>query len=251
MFHLIAGALAEEATATDALEGAAEEAAEAAPNWFQTAFEGLGDFPLWAWIVVAVLLVGGFIVYRAVKGGKKTIWTTKMISMGAICMALSSVLSLIKIWEMPNGGSVTPASMLPMMLFAYGFGTVPGLALGAIYGFLQFLIGGTAWFLSVPQMLMDYPVAFAMVGLAGLFRKNKNEKLGLTLGVVVASFGRFVAAVVAGLIFWTDLTEGVMPAVIYSLGYNGSYMLPECIICVLLAVLMGPRLTRELKKSTK
>lgn len=246
MFQLMAGALAEEVTPTDAAG-----AAEAEPTWFQTAFKDFGEFPVWAWLLVAVLLVGGFMAYRAVKGGRKTVWTTKMLSMGAICMALSSVLSLVKIWEMPNGGSITPASMLPMMLFAYGYGTVPGLALGAVYGFLQFLIGGTAWFLSVPQMLMDYPVAFAMVGLAGLFRGNKNEKLGLTLGVVVASFGRFIAAVLAGLIFWTDLTEGVMPAVIYSLGYNGSYMLPECIICVLLAVLMGPRLTRELRKSVK
>jgi thiamine transporter len=103
---------------------------------------------------------------------KKSIWNTKTLALGAMCIALSTVLSLIKLFELPNGGSVTPASMLPMMLFSYVYGTVPGLLLGAVYGLLQFLFGG--WFLSVPQMLMDYPIAFAMIGLAGLFNKHPN-----------------------------------------------------------------------------
>ena len=97
-------------------------------------------------------------------------------------------------------------------------------------------------------MLMDYPIAFAMIGLAGLFNKMPNEPLGLGLGVVVASFGRFVAAVVAGLIFWSDLTNGLWPAVVYSLGYNGSYMGIECVICVVIALAIGPRLVKEIRK---
>lgn len=177
---------------------------------------------------------------------KRNFWNTKTLALGAMCIALSTVLSLIKLFELPNGGSVTPASMLPMMLFAYVYGTVPGLLLGAVYGLLQFLFGG--WFLSLPQMLMDYPIAFAMIGLAGLFNKMPNEPLGLGLGVVVASFGRFVAAVVAGLIFWTDLTNGLWPAVVYSLGYNGSYMGIECVICVVIALAIGPRLVKEIRK---
>lgn len=177
---------------------------------------------------------------------KRTIWNTKTLALGAMCIALSSVLSLIKLFELPNGGSVTPASMLPMMLFAYIYGTVPGLLLGAVYGFLQFLFGG--WFLSLPQMLMDYPIAFAMIGLAGLFNKHPNEKLGLALGVIVASIGRFIAAVLAGLIFWSDLTNGLWAAAAYSLGYNGSYMGIECVICVIIALAIGPRLVREIRK---
>ena len=88
-------------------------------DWFQTAFKDFGEFPAWAWIVVAVLLVGGVIAYRSLKGGHKTVWNTKMMAMGAVCIALSSVLSMIKIWKMPQSGSITAASMLPLMLFSY------------------------------------------------------------------------------------------------------------------------------------
>ena len=244
MFQLIAKALADEATATDAVA----EVAEATPSWFQTAFKKFASFPLWAWILVAVLLVGGFIAYRAIKGSKKTVWSTKMISMGAICMALSCVLSLIRLWSMPQGGSVTPASMMPMMLFAYVYGVGPGLALGAVYGVLQYILG--PWFVSVPQVLLDYPIAFAMTALAGLFRHMKDERVGLSLGVIVACIGRFVAAVASGVIFFAEYAEGSgMSPMVYSISYNGSYMLWECIICVVLSVLVGGRLVRELKKN--
>ena len=73
------------------------------------------------WVTVAVLLVAGVAVYLVTrkKSSKKSFWTAKTMAVGAMCMALSSVLSLIKLWSMPMGGSVTPASMLPLLLFAY------------------------------------------------------------------------------------------------------------------------------------
>lgn len=215
-------------------------------DWFQTAFKDLGEFPAWAWIVVAVLLVGGVIAYRSLKGGHKTVWNTKMMAMGAVCIALSSVLSMIKIWKMPQGGSITAASMLPLMLFSYVYGMGPGCLVGALYGVLQFII--EPYFLSVPQMLLDYPIAFGMMGLAGLFSKMDNENLGLTAGVVLASVGRFVAAVLSGVIFFAEYAGDQNPWV-YSIVYNGSYMLPECIICVILCLAVGLRLARQLKKN--
>lgn len=219
---------------------------EETASWFTDVFGKLAEFPLWGWALVALLLVGGLIFWKTTRGTKKTVWTTKMLSLGAICMALTCVLAMIKIFRMPNGGSVTPASMLPLMLFSYVYGVGPGLVLGAIYGMMDFALGG--WFLSIPQLLMDYPVAFAMCGLAGLFRRHENVKLGLSLGVIVGSIGRYIAAVTAGLLFWTDLTEGAAAAIIYSLTYNGSYMLAECIICIVLAVTLGERLVKELRK---
>lgn len=215
-------------------------------DWFQTAFKDFGEFPAWAWIVVAVLLVGGVIAYRSLKGGHKTVWNTKMVAMGAVCIALSSVLSMIKIWKMPQGGSITAASMLPLMLFSYVYGMGPGCLVGALYGVLQFII--EPYFLSLPQMLLDYPIAFGMMGLAGLFSKMDNENLGLTVGVVLASVGRFVAAVLSGVIFFAEYAGDQNPWV-YSIVYNGSYMLPECIICVILCLAVGLRLARQLKKN--
>ena len=215
-------------------------------DWFQTAFKDFGEFPAWAWIVVEVLLVGGVIAYRSLKGGHKTVWNTKMMAMGAVCIALSSVLSMIKIWKMPQGGSITAASMLPLMLFSYVYGMGPGCLVGALYGVLQFII--EPYFLSLPQMLLDYPIAFGMMGLAGLFSKMDNENLGLTVGVVLASVGRFVAAVLSGVIFFAEYAGDQNPWV-YSIVYNGSYMLPECIICVILCLAVGLRLARQLKKN--
>lgn len=215
-------------------------------DWFQTAFKDFGEFPAWAWIVVAVLLVGGVIAYRSLKGSHKTVWNTKMMAMGAVCIALSSVLSMIKIWKMPQGGSITAASMLPLMLFSYVYGMGPGCLVGALYGVLQFII--EPYFLSLPQMLLDYPIAFGMMGLAGLFSKMDNENLGLTVGVVLASVGRFVAAVLSGVIFFAEYAGDQNPWV-YSIVYNGSYMLPECIICVILCLAVGLRLARQLKKN--
>ena len=204
------------------------------------------EFPVWAWIVVAVLLVGGLVAYRQIKSGKKTVWNTKMLALGAVCMALSNVLSMIKLFDMPQGGSVTPASMLPLMLFAYVYGVGPGMTVGAVYGVMQFMI--EPYFLSVPQMLLDYPIAFAMVGLAGVFSTYKNRPVGLMAGVVLGSLGRFVAAVLSGVVFFAEYAGDQNPWV-YSIGYNGAYMLPECIICVVLALAVGLRLTQQLSKA--
>ena len=223
-----------------------EAAAEVQPSWFESAFGDFAEFPVWAWILVAVLLVGGLLAYRKMASGKKTVWTTKMLSLGAVCMALSSVLSMVKLFDMPQGGSVTAASMLPLMLFAYVYGMGPGMLVGAVYGVMQFIIEPI--FLSVPQMLLDYPIAFALVGLAGMFSQSENRALGLTVGVVLGSVGRFIAAVLSGVVFFAEYAGDQNPWV-YSIGYNASYMLPECIICVVLALAVGLRLTQQLSKA--
>lgn len=223
-----------------------EAVAEAQPSWFENAFGDFAEFPIGGWILVAVLLVGGLVVYRQFKSESKTVWSTRMLALGAVCMALSNVLSMIKLFDMPQGGSITPASMLPLMLFAYVYGVGPGMTVGAVYGVMQFII--EPYFLSVPQMLLDYPIAFAMVGLAGLFSKNENRALGLSLGVVLGSLGRFVAAVLSGVVFFAEYAGDQNPWV-YSIGYNGAYMLPECIICVVLALAVGLRLTQQLSKA--
>lgn len=226
---------------------AEEASAEAAPSWFETAFGDFSDLTLWGWLLLAVLLIGGVVVYRTVKAKTaENVWTTKKLALGAVCIALSSVLSLVKVIEMPQGGSVTAASMLPIILFAYAYGAGPGLTLGAVYGILQFIL--KPYFYSLPQMLLDYPIAFGAIGLAGLFSKSQNAYIGLSLGSIAASMGRLIAAVASGVLFFAEYAPEGMSPIVYSLGYNAGYMIPECIVCVVLAIAIGPRLMKELRK---
>ena len=244
MNFLFPFALAEEAA--DEVAEVVEEVAEKAPTWFETAFKKFAEFPVWGWVIVAVLFIGGIIVYRQVKGEKKTVWTTRMISLGAISIALSTVLSMIKIFSLPQGGSITAVSMLPIILFAYAYGVGPGLALGAIHGILDCIL--KPYVISIPQFLLDYPIAFGVLGLAGLFSKSKNDQIGLAVGTVVACVGRFIAAVASGVVFFGEYAPEGMSPMVYSLGYNGSYMAPECIITVVVALLIGPRLIKAIRK---
>ena len=114
----LSSALAEEAAAD-----AAEKAAE--PGWLQTAFGKFGETPLSAWIVVLVLGCLGGILWAAGRSSKK--WNARTVAFGAISIALSLVLSCIRLYRMPQGGSVTLGSMLPIMLFSAAYGVGPGL----------------------------------------------------------------------------------------------------------------------------
>ncbi len=239
MFGLITTALAEEVD-----EGI--ELSETEPTWFSEAFKKLGSLPWWGWVLTGVMMAVGVVLFILMwKKGVKRTWSVRMLSLGAMCMALTVVLSRIRLLAMPNGGSVTPASKLPLMLFAYLYGPIPGMLLGALYGLLDYAFGG--YFLSVPQFLLDYPVAFAMLGLAGCFSKVKNETAGFVAGTALGSVGRYIAVVLAGVVFWADGRTG-LEAWTYSLAYNGTYMGIECAVCVVLAALIGPRLLKEIKK---
>ena len=216
-------------------------------EWLQSAFKKFAEFPVWGWAVIAALVVVFIVLWAVSARRQKTRWTTQMLALGAVCIALNCVLGMIRIWKMPNGGSITPASMLPVMLFAYVYGTCPGLLVGALCGVLDYMLGG--YFMSVAQWLVDYPVAFAMMGLAGLTGRMKNERAGLTIGITIASVGRLIAAIIAGVFFWAENAPEGMSLFVYALTYNGSYMVPECIICILVGVLIGPRMVRELRKA--
>lgn len=223
-----------------------EEAAAEAESWLQIVFGDFAKTNVIGWILVAALLIVSIVLARKFKGNRKNVWNTHSLALGAVCIALSCVLSMIKILEMPQGGSVTAASMLPIILFAYAYGAGPGLTLGVVYGVLQFIL--KPYFYSVPQMLLDYPIAFGVIGLAGLFSKSKNDYVGLALASFVASLARLIAAIASGVVFFAEWApEGVSPFV-YSLGYNASYMVPECIICIVLCMAIGPRLIKELRK---
>ncbi|MBQ1978061.1 MAG: energy-coupled thiamine transporter ThiT [Ruminococcus sp.] len=168
------------------------------------------------------------------------------ISETAVMLALSTVLSMVVLFHMPMGGSVTPFSMLPVMVIAYRYGFKWGLLTGAVYGVLQMFLGmsnlsyATNWVAAVCIILFDYVVAYMAVAFAGLFRKLKNQAIGFSIGVVIACVLRFICHFITGVTVWADYSDGVWPVVSYSLIYNGSYLLPELGVTIVVgAVLMS------------
>ncbi len=156
--------------------------------------------------------------------------TTKMIVEAGVLIALAQVLSYVKIFEAPYGGSVTAGSMVPILIYAIRWGIGPGILAGSVYGILQFILGPKYSF-HILSILLDYVMAFGLLGLAGLFRDDfKKIFLGVSLGI----FGRFVSSVLSGVIIWSSYApEGTSPWV-YSITYNGAYLVPELVISSIL-----------------
>ena len=187
--------------------------------------EKFAETPATTWIAVGVMTVLALMVLLIGKTRKQ--WTAKAVAYGALSIALSFVLSLFRLYRMPTGGSVTPASMLPVMLFAAAFGVGPGVLCGAVLGVLQYMQGG--WFLNVWQFLLDYVLAYAALGLCGFYRPLKKVKGGLYLSMVIAVLARLISATLAGYMFWDTAWWA-------SVVYNGVYLIPDTVICMLLAV---------------
>lgn len=145
-------------------------------------------------------------------------------------VSLATVLSYIKIFSLPQGGSVTAASMVPILWLALRRGPKVGLFAATLYGVVQFALG--PYIFHPAQVLLDYPVAFGLLGVAGFFQKRPF--IGVTLGIV----GRFVAHFFSGIIFFAIYApEGMHPA-IYSAVYNGGYLLVELVISVYVIYLL-------------
>ncbi len=158
---------------------------------------------------------------------------------GAMMVALAQVLSYVKLGEAPNGGSFTPA-MFPILFYAVRWGLRPGLLAGFCFGLLQLIFDGAyAW--GWQSMLLDYLVAFTPLGLAGLFR---GKKWGIFAGTVLGCLGRFAVHYISGVTIYkivapTEfLNQTYSSPSLYSLVYNGSYMLPNTLIALVVAVLL-------------
>jgi thiamine transporter len=156
---------------------------------------------------------------------------TKIIAEISVFVALATILSHIKIFSLPQGGSVTAASMVPILWLALRRGPKIGVFSAVVYGFVQFAVDIP--FIAHPlQVLLDYPVAFGMLGLAGFFQKRPF--LGVSTGII----GRFLAHFISGFVFWATYAPEGMNPVIYSALYNGSYLLPELAISIYIVYLL-------------
>lgn len=180
-------------------------------------------------ILVGLICIGLalWIVRRGGKGGKRI--TTRQIMFSAMAMALATVTSMIKLFDAPMGGSVTLCSMLFIVLIGYWYGPNVGILTGVAYGMLQLIID--PYILSLPQMIVDYPLAFGALGMSGFFANSKN---GLQKGYLLGIFGRWIFAFLSGYIFFAYYAwDGWNPAA-YAAVYNLSYIGIEGVITLIL-----------------
>ncbi len=209
--------------------------------------------------------------------------TKKMVTTGVL-IALGTILSMIKVFELPYGGSITLFGMVPVLILGYKYGVKWGAVSGLIYSVLQAVLGATASqafagmydpenaaksVLNIVLMaLLDYLVAFTVLGLSGMFKgKIKNDVGAITAGSVVAVLLRLVAHLLSGWILWGSYAEwfftdvmnnsfgqsilhnlsGQSLAFVYSLVYNSSYMIPELAVTVVgILALMAVKPLRKL-----
>jgi thiamine transporter len=177
----------------------------------------------------------------------------KRLVITAMLIALAAVLSLVKIWQMPLGGSVTLLSMLPICLISIKYGVKWGLFGAFVYSIVQIYLDlGSlmSWGMTVKIwigcILFDYIFAYTALGFAGIF-KNKGAA-GIIAGVTLALVLRFISHIISGTIFFDIwMPEGWANPAIYSIFYNGAYMLPELIFTVIGAsVLFNVPVTKKL-----
>lgn len=192
-------------------------------NYFELTGMGYGVLIV---VMFLILLLGCFLSNPA---GKKKL-SIKALVFSAMAIALAMVTSMIKIVDMPMGGSVTLCSMLFVCLIGYLFGLRTGLMAAIAYGFLQLVVD--PYIISIPQMLTDYIFAFGALGISGVF---SNQKYGLIKGYLLGVLGRYFFAFLSGMIFFGSYAASYnMSAPVYSLAYNGAYLGLEALITVVI-----------------
>ena len=168
----------------------------------------------------------------------------------AVMLALSFALSYAKIFEMPMGGSVTIASMLPVMLIGIKYGTVTGLSVSFVYSLtqlLQALMSANVfpYCQSIGALVLciafDYLLPFTLLGLAGIFKELrvfKSPEIAFYVGIVSVVALRFVCHFITGVVIWGQWAPDGMGKYLYSFLYNGGFLAADFAICIACAVLM-------------
>ncbi len=219
-----------------------------------------GDAPEWNWVSpddvnnvglyissIALIIAIAVIAFLSDRDAKP--FDSRSMSFAAMCVAMSFALSYIKFFEMPMGGSITFASMLPVMLYSFMFGSRKGVIAGLVYGILQAV--QDPWLLHPAQFLLDYGVAFAAVGLTGCIRGFKlfkgNIRLQFTLGALTGGVLRFISHFFSGAFAFGSFGAGYAEdygiaalnnPYLYSLIYQCMYVIPEIIIVLVVGVIL-------------
>ena len=170
---------------------------------------------------------------------------TRKLVEGALMIAMAYVLSMIKFFELPQGGSIT-LEMLPLVVMGLRNGTKWGCFTGFVHGLLQMILGFSnvmycaTLIAQLGCILLDYLLAFTVLGLApavaSLFKGNKV--VGATIGAIVAGLLRFLCSFLSGWLLWGSYAPEGMSAVVYSFAYNASYMIPDIIILAIIIAIL-------------
>lgn len=169
----------------------------------------------------------------------------RKITESGLMLSIAFVLSMFPVMEMPFGGSITAGSMLPIILIAYRHGTVWGLFTGFVYSLLQLLTGlknlsyATSAAAGVAIVLLDYLIAFTVLGLAGWFRKQKNQTVGLAGATLFVCVLRYACHVISGCTVWAGVSIPTAEGLWYSLSYNAAYMVAETILTLVAVIYLS------------
>ncbi|MBQ1613329.1 MAG: energy-coupled thiamine transporter ThiT [Selenomonas sp.] len=164
--------------------------------------------------------------------------STATLVQTSLLLALAVVLEQLRIFHMPQGGSVTAGAMVPLLLIGYRFGMGTGMLAGFAYGMINMI--QDPFILHPVQVLFDYPLPFMAMGLAGLSRHH------FYLGTGLAFFARFACHFISGVVFFGSYAPEGMSPVWYSLVANATYLVPEMLICcAIIKVLPVRKITEQ------
>lgn len=196
--------------------------------------------PITVIILATMVLFSIALIFRDRRQNKNSYYT-KMIVYGSLCIALSFVLSYIRLYRFPQGGSITPASMLPIYIFAIMFGPTAGILAGFAFGMIQLI--QDPYVIHWAQFFLDYPLSFGALGLAGLYRKN------LGVSCLIGGFGRFLMNFLSGVIFFGAYAPEGMNVFLYSLIVNGLVIGTDTLICIIVSFV--PQIQNAVKEVQK
>ena len=216
-------------------------------SWGEAIF-ALTPLGIAAVFAVIILLLVLALFFTKKETGKSRSAVMKQLTFSGAAMALGIITSevLPSITLFATGGSITLFSMFFIVLIGYLFGAKAGITSAVAYGMLQFILDPK--FYSIPQLIIDYPLAFGALGLSGLFAAKKH---GLVLGYITGVMGRYVFTVISGMLFFASYAPEDTPVLFYSLSYNAGYLVPEAVITlILLAIPAVSNGVTQVKKMT-
>ncbi len=201
-----------------------------------------GSNPLYISLAVILVLIIALTAILCDLKSKSTN-NTKALTYAGISIAIAYVLSYIKIFDGPQGSSVTLFSMLPIMLYSYMFGTKKGVIAGLVYGVLQCLQDSQIY--EPLQVMLDYPIAFSALGLAGAFKDRKflkgKKPIEFILGIVLAGVLRYTASVLSGYFVFYSFASWTDKPLLYSLVYNTGILIDAALDVAMGAILFASK----------